>query len=44
MYDNMKHIHITLEDEEYAALIKTKKEKTWHDLLMEAANGGIRHE
>lgn len=31
----MKHVHITLEDEEYEKLQKVKGDKTWHDLLME---------
>lgn len=30
----MKHVHITLENWEYETLLKSKKNMTWHDILM----------
>lgn len=34
----MKHIQITLEDEEYIALIKIKGDTSWHDFLMQLSD------
>jgi len=33
----MKTLHIPLEDKDYKALIKAKKDKTWHEFLIEVA-------
>ena len=35
----MKHIHIQLDDVDYKRLMKTKKLKTWRQLLLESGKG-----
>jgi len=30
----VKHVHIVLDDEDYAKLVQAKKGKTWRDFLL----------
>jgi predicted CopG family antitoxin len=36
----MKHLNITLTDEEYNELLKTKDGLSWHDFILNLIKGG----